>query len=103
MSGVLKSSFPSATEEELTDVLNWDEFLTPNKEASYILKVSSNSMKDEGIVEGDMVIVERRAKYKPGQLVVTLENGGYKLARLPARSAKTVVVEAAITAVIRKY
>ncbi|MDO8451802.1 MAG: S24 family peptidase, partial [bacterium] len=67
--GVVEAGFPSAAEEELLDVMNFDEYLTPNKEASYILKVKGDSMKDAGILPGDMVIVERKSNYKPGQIV----------------------------------
>ncbi len=103
MSGVLKSSFPAPAEEELSDVLDWDEFLTPNKESSYILKVKSNSMETEGIFEGDMIVVERRAKYKAGQIVIAIEDDGFVLKRMPKDSAKPLKVEAVVTAVIRKY
>ncbi len=32
-------------------------------------------MKDAGIKEGDMVIVERRQTYKPGQIVIASVDG----------------------------
>ena len=102
MSGVLKSSFPSAAEEELLDVMDWGEYLTPNKEASYILKVKGDAMQGEGILGGDMLIVERRNKYKPGQLVVAVEDDGFVIRRLPTSSPKPLKVEAVVTAVIRK-
>src|SRR3989344_6234946 len=59
--GLVEAGFPSPAEEELLDVMSFDEYLTPNKEASYILKVKGDSMMDAGIHPGDMVIVERRA------------------------------------------
>src|SRR5262245_51275365 len=37
--GLIEAGFPSPAEEELLDVMDFDEFLTPNKESSYILKV----------------------------------------------------------------
>ena len=103
MSGVLKSSFPSAAEEELLDVLNFDEYLVPNKESTYILKVKGESMSAEGILPGDMLVVERRSQYKPGQVVVVLEDDSYTLAYMPASSSVPLKVEAVVTAVVRKY
>src|SRR3989338_8265370 len=68
--GLIEAGFPSAAEEELLDVMDFDEFLFPNKESTYILKVKGDSMIDTGIHPGDMVVVERRASYKSGQIVI---------------------------------
>ncbi|MBI5456805.1 repressor LexA [Candidatus Kaiserbacteria bacterium] len=118
--GVVEAGFPSAAEEELLDVMNFDEFLTPNKESSYILKVKGDSMKDAGIQPGDMVIVERKNNYKPGQIVIAMIDGEYTMKYLrkrgeqhylePANSRykpifpkESFKIEAAVTAVVRKY
>lgn len=82
--------------------MNFDEYLTPNKESSYILKVTSNSMEAEGILEGDMLVVERRNKYKTGQIVIVVEDDGFVLKKLPKTSAKALKIEAVVTAVVRK-
>lgn len=116
----MRSSFPSPSEEELADVINFDEYLTPNKESSYIMYVKSNSMKDAGIVDGDMVIVERRHNYKPGQIVIAAiddefvmkylrkKNGQYYLESAnptdpPLYPTEKLNIEAVVTAVVRKY
>ena len=119
--GLVEAGFPSPAEEELLDTMNFDEFLTPNKESTYILKVKGDSMLDAGIHPGDMVIVERRQNYKPGQIVVaSIDNeytmkylrrskqGGYFLEPANAKyepiyPRETFRVEAVVTAVVRKY
>lgn len=120
--GLVEAGFPSAAEEELLDVLNFDEYLTPNKESSYILRVKGESMKDAGIQDGDMVIVERRQTYKPGQIVVASLDGDFTMKYLrkendryflePAnekfkpiypKDGETLSIEAVVTAVVRKY
>ena len=77
--GLVEAGFPSAAEEELLDVMSFDEYLTPNKESSYILKVKGDSMLDAGIHPGDMVVVERRASYKPGSIVIAMIDGQYTM------------------------
>jgi repressor LexA len=118
--GFVEAGFPSAAEEELLDVMNFDEYLTPNKESSYILKVKGDSMKDAGICEGDMVIVERRATVKPGQIVIAMVDGDFTMKYLRQKSGKYFLepandkykpiypkesfkIEAVVTAVVRKY
>ncbi|MBP9757085.1 MAG: repressor LexA [Candidatus Pacebacteria bacterium] len=118
--GLVEAGFPSPAEEELLDVLSFDEYLTPNKESSYILKVKGDSMIDAGIREGDMVIVERRASYKVGQIVIASVDGeftmkyyrknGDKVYLEPANERYKPIypkesfrIEAVVTAVVRKY
>jgi repressor LexA len=120
--GLVEAGFPSAAEEELLDVMDFDEYLVPNKESTYILKVKGDSMIDAGIHPGDMVVVERRAQYKPGQIVVAMVDGEYTMKYLrrdkktgahflepgnpnykPIYPRETFRVEAVVTAVVRKY
>ncbi len=118
--GLVEAGFPSPAEEELLDTINFDEYLTPNKESSYILKVKGDSMIDAGIHEGDMVIVERRQTYKPGQIVIASVDGEYTIKYLkkerdtyylePANKAfkpiypkERLTIEAVVTGVVRKY
>jgi SOS regulatory protein LexA len=118
--GLVEAGFPSAAEEELLDVMNFDEYLTPNKEASYILRVKGDSMIDAGIHDGDMVVVERRATYKPGQIVVANVDNEFTMKYLRKKAGKFYLepanqkykpiypresfrVEAVVTAVVRKY
>ena len=120
--GVVEAGFPSPAEEELLDVMSFDEYLTPNKESSYILKVKGDSMIDACICEGDMVIVERRQTYKVGQIVVASINGEFTLKYLrktargyylePAnkdfkaiypKDGEILTIEAVATGVVRKY
>lgn len=118
--GLVEAGFPSPAEEELLDVISFDEYLTPNKESSYILKVKGDSMIDAGIHNGDMVIVERRQTYKPGQIVIASVDDEYTIKYLrktgnkyylePANKdfkaiypKENLSIEAVVTSVVRKY
>ncbi len=54
MVGHIQAGFPSPAEEELQDVVSLDEFLINRPGASFLLRVSGDSMIDEGIKEGDL-------------------------------------------------
>ena len=70
--GTITAGFPSHAEEELADALSLDEFLIRNRDATYVLVVDGDSMKDAGIMPGDMVLVERGSAAKSGDIVVAL-------------------------------
>ena len=100
--------------------MDFDEYLAPNKESSYLLKVKGDSMIDAGICPGDLVVVERRATYKPGQIVIASLDGEYTMKYLrrqgdhyflepanerfkPIYPKGNLSIEAVVTAVVRKY
>src|SRR5262249_933942 len=48
--GSVEAGFPSPAEEELGDTMDLEEFLIRNKEATYMLKVTGDSMIDAGLL-----------------------------------------------------
>ena len=68
--GTVSAGFPSPADEELTDTMSLDAYLIANKEATYILKVNGNAMIDAGILPGDMLLVERGADPRDGDIVI---------------------------------
>jgi repressor LexA len=94
--------------------------LVSGKKRSFVLQVKGESMVDEGILDGDFVVVEEREQAKDGDIVVAvLEDGLATLKRYfkektrvrlePANSsmkpifAKNVAIKGRVTGVIRKF
>ncbi|MCB9798902.1 repressor LexA [Candidatus Nomurabacteria bacterium] len=86
--GSVQAGFPTVAEEELVDTMSLDEYLIANPDATYMLTVSGDSMIDAGIVEGDMVIVDRSKTPKPGDIVVANVDGEWTLKYFMDRSGK---------------
>ena len=85
-----------------------------------MLKVKGDSMIDAGIVEGDMVLVERRSEAKSGEIVIAEVDGGWTMKYFkktgsqvmliaankkykPIIPKEDLVIAAVVIAVIRKY
>lgn len=118
--GEIAAGFPSPAEEELRDIISFDEYLVTRPESSFLLTVSGDSMTGEGIMEGDLVIVERGKDPQNGDIVVAEVDGEWTL-KYFRKEGKHVILEAAnpkyqpirpkselclggvVTAVIRKY
>lgn len=118
--GTVAAGFPSPAEEELLDTLSLEEFLIRRPEATFLLKVSGDSMIDAGIHPGDLVLVERGSTPKSGDVVVAQVDDEWTLkyyqkdkagVRLEAANAKyraiqpkrSLVIGGIVRAVIRKY
>ncbi|MFH1829787.1 MAG: transcriptional repressor LexA [Pseudomonadota bacterium] len=118
--GYVQAGFPSPAEEELIDTLSLDEFLIDKPEASFLLKVSGDSMIDAGIHEGDLVIIERGLTPKSGDIVLACVDSEWTLKYyrkskgalelVPANSKYPVIrpkneltIGGIVKAVIRRY
>lgn len=120
--GTVQAGFPTAADEDVTaEVLSLDEFLIDKRGSTYMLEVMGESMKDAGILEGDLVLVERGKTPRKGDIVLALVDHEYTLKYLDTEKGKPVLVpanrafkkiypntntfkiEAVLKAVIRKY
>ncbi len=118
--GMVEAGFPSPAEEELLDTLSLDKYLIDNPAATFLLKVSGESMTEAGIMPGDMVLVDKSRTARSGDIIIAevdgawtmkyLKKRGQTVALMPANSRyKPIVpkselkIAGVVTAVVRKY
>lgn len=118
--GTVEAGFPSPAEEELADALSLDDLLIQNRSATFLLKVSGDSMSGAGILPGDMVIVDKGQAPKSGDIVIAEVDGEWTMKYLrkrgesvtlvaanpaykPIRPRKELRIAGVVTAVVRKY
>jgi len=77
--GLIVAGFPSPAEEELRDLITFDDYLVPNRQAAFLLEVSGDSMTGAGIMPGDLVIVEKGRTPKNGNIVVAEIDGEWTM------------------------
>ena len=65
-----------------------------NPKADYLLQVSGLSMRDEGILDGDWVVVHRTTEAKSGQLVIARLGDDVTVKRLKLRGNKAELIPA---------
>lgn len=96
--------FAAPNEEEFADTISIGDYLLRDKNASYLLEVEGNAMKDEGILNGDIVIFERTSDYSVGDIVVALNEDGYSLKRLrKSEIPNEYQVIGVVTSTFRRY
>ncbi len=118
--GLIEAGFPSPSEEDRGESMSLDEYLIPRRDASYMLRVKGDSMRDAGIIEGDMVIVERSSNAKVGDIVIAEVDGAFTMKYLRKKNGALYLeaansaykdihpkeglkVEAVVRSVVRKY
>lgn len=118
--GDVAAGLPVSAEENTHDVLSMDAYLVAKPDSSFLLRVTGDSMIGAGIMEGDLVIVERERTPKSGDIVLAEVDGRWTM-KYFRRLGGDVVLEAAnpayptiypqkelkiggvITASVRKY
>jgi len=120
MLGTVEAGFPSPAEESLADTLSLDQLLIQNPEATFLLKVSGDSMSEAGILPGDMVLVDKGQVPKSGDIVIAEVDGEWTMKYLrkrgenvtlipanprykPIKPQKELKIAGVVTAVVRKY
>jgi SOS regulatory protein LexA len=118
--GTVEAGFPSPAEEELADTMSLDDLLIQNPQATFLLKVSGDSMTEAGILPGDMVIVDKGKTPKSGDIVIAEVDGAWTMKYLkkrgadvtlipanpkykPIRPKKELKIAGVVTAAVRKY
>lgn len=86
--GPIAAGFASAAEEQAEEQVALEDYLVRDRAATFLLRVKGDSMIDAGIHEGDLVIVERGAEPKVGEIVVGVLDGEFTLKRLKRNKGK---------------
>lgn len=77
--GLVEAGIPTQAEELFDNTTSLDDYLVENRESSYLLEVKGDSMIEEGIKEGDLVLVERKGEPKDGDIVIAEVDGGWTM------------------------
>jgi len=120
INGAVCAGFPSPAEEELRDVISFDEYLVAHPETSFLLSVTGDSMTGAGIMEKDLVIIERGRQPKNGDIILAEVDGNWTM-KYFRKKGRIITLEAAnpgyppivpqtelriagvVTALVRKY
>jgi len=78
----IAAGFPSPASDYLEPGLDLNEYLVPNKAASFLFTVTGESMVGAGIMDGDKVVVDRSLTPVHGKIVIAVVNAEYTLKRL---------------------
>jgi repressor LexA len=91
----VRAGLPEPANDEGIEILNIDDYLVDDPNRTVLCKVRGDSMKDVGLLAGDIVVVERNAVTRPNDVVVANVDGELTVKTLRLTEAGDYFLEAA--------
>lgn len=89
----LRAGSPDAVDvQSWSDGLKLESFLIKHPSKTVLMKVRGDSMRDAGILDGDLAVVERSKQAMNGQFVVAFVDGAYTLKELRYEGKRPVLL-----------
>lgn len=83
--GAAGAGFPSPAQDWEETAINLVDLLRLDRAASFVFRVSGQSMIDAGLFDSDVVVVDRDAKPVNGRIVIAVVDGGFVVRQLCIR------------------
>lgn len=80
--GGVRAGFPSPAQDYITETIDLNRELIEHPASTFYAKVVGDSMSEEGITEGDILVVDRSIEPEHGDLAVCCLDGEFTLKRL---------------------
>jgi len=90
----IPAGFPSPAADYVEQKLDLNEYLIKHPASTFILRVVGDSMIDEGIRSGDLLIVDKSISTAMGQVVIAELNGEYTVKKIERIKNKLYLVAA---------
>ncbi len=87
----VQAGFPSPADDFKEEGIDLDGLLINNKQSTFLVKVSGDSMLGVGIFPGDRLIVDRSLKPKHNSIVIACIEGEFTVKRLVYKSQSWVL------------
>jgi DNA polymerase V len=89
------AGFPSPADDYAEGRISLDAHLVRHKEATFFLRVEGDSMRELGILDGDLLVVDRSIAAAPGSVVIAVVDGDFTVKQLGRRAGGGWLLRAA--------
>ena len=90
-SAPVQAGLPNPIDDAQSDALTIDDYLIERPSQTVLVRVKGDSMTDAGILDGDLVVVEKAASAKRGDIVIAIVDGQFTLKRLDLEQGSFVL------------
>lgn len=78
----IQAGFPSPAQDYISETVDLNREIVKHPAATFYGRVSGDSMIEEGIEQGDMLVIDRSLQPEEGDLVVCCVDGDFTLKRI---------------------
>ncbi len=78
----IPAGFPSPADDYIERHLDLNDFMVKHPSATFFVRVEGESMRDAGILSGDMLVVDRSLTPSHGRIVVAVVDGEFTVKRI---------------------
>ncbi len=79
---LVPAGFPSPADDYLDGEIDLSRYLIERPAATFLMRIVGESMRSAGILDGDLVVVDRSVEAQTGHVVVAVCNGDMTIKRL---------------------
>lgn len=76
------AGFPSPADDYIENKLDLNEYLVPHPASTFFVRVEGNSMQQDSILSGDILIVDRSIEAYHNSIIVAFLNGEFTVKRM---------------------
>ncbi len=88
----IPAGFPSPAEDFLEKRLDLNDYLIKNQTATFLVKVTGNSMINAGISDGDILVIDRSMEPADGKIILGILNGEFTVKRIKKKDRKLFLI-----------
>ncbi len=88
----VNAGFPSPATDYMEGELDLNQFLIRNPDATFFVRVNGDSMINAGIMDNDILIVDRSLQSRNGSIILAVVDGEFTVKRLAVRNGLTLLV-----------
>lgn len=91
ISNGIKAGFPSPAQDFMGESIDLNKILVKHPMETFYAKVEGDSMKDAGIHDGDIMVIDRSLPYEDGKIFVCYLDGDFTVKRMRIDKANETV------------
>ncbi|MEB3168346.1 MAG: translesion error-prone DNA polymerase V autoproteolytic subunit [Synechococcaceae cyanobacterium] len=82
------AGFPSPADDYVEARIDLNRELIPSPLSTFFMRVCGDAMRGDGIVDGDLLVIDRSLEPRPGRVVVAVHAGRFLVRRLVHRGER---------------
>ncbi|MGA0333438.1 MAG: LexA family protein [Kiritimatiellia bacterium] len=91
METLLPAGFPSPAEDYLEDRIDLNRELVRNPASTFLARVRGDSMRDAGLHDGDLILIDRSRSPLSGTMVLAWVDGGFTVKHLCLENGRAIL------------